>query len=135
MNRILVRDFLRPLIIFFIAANALCLVFGEWLDAKGIDHIVLMYANLILFLLTLITSVMHIKAINNNNPHAFVRGVTASAFIKLIVIGASVLLYLFSAGEKRNIYAIAAAMLLYIVYTILEVTGATRMNRKKNVES
>ena len=42
MNRILVRDFLRPLIIFFVAANALCLVFGEWLDAKGIDHIVLM---------------------------------------------------------------------------------------------
>jgi len=68
MNRILVRDFLRPLIIFFIAANALCLVFGVWLDAKGIDHIILMYANLILFLLTLVTSVMHIKAINNNNP-------------------------------------------------------------------
>ena len=135
MNSILVREFLRPLIVFFIAANALCLVFGAWLDAKGIDHIVLMYANLILFLLTVITSVLHIKAINTNNPYAFVRGITVSAFIKLIVIGASVLLYLSTAGEKRNIYAIAAAMLLYIVYTILEVTGAMRMNRKKNVES
>ena len=135
MNKILIRDFFRPLVIFFIAANALCLFFAKWLDAKGIDHVILMYANLILFWLTLITSFIHINAINNKNPHAFVRGVTASSFIKLIVIGASVLLYLVTSGENRNIYAIIAAMLLYIVYTILEVAGAMRMNRKKNVES
>ena len=129
------REFFRPLVILFIAANALCLCFARWLDAKQIDHIVLMYANLILFLLTLITSFIHVKALSNNNPHAFVRSVTGSAFIKLIVIGASVLVYLFTAGDNRSIYAIAAAMLLYIVYTILEVSGAVRMNRKKNVES
>ena len=135
MNKILVRDFFRPLLIFFIAANALCLCFAKWLDARGIDHIVLIYANLILFVLTLITSFIHIRALNNNNPHAFVRSITVSTFIKLIVIGASVSVYLFTAGENRNIYAIAAAMALYVVYTILEVTSATRMNRKKNVES
>jgi len=128
------RDFFRPLVILFIAANALCLCFAKWLDAKGIDHIVLMYANLLLFLLTLVTSLIHAKAINNNSPYGFVRSVTGSTFIKLIVIGASLLIYLFTAGENRNIYAIAAAMFLYIVYTILEVTGAMRMNRKKNVE-
>ena len=128
------RDLFRPLLICFIAANGLCLGFGKWLDANGIDHIVLMYANLVLFLLTLITSLIHIKAINNNNPYAFVRGVTVSAFIKLVVIAASVLVYLSVAGENRNIYAIAGAMVLYLVYTIFEVTGAMRMNRKKNVK-
>ena len=135
MDKILLREFFRPVIIFFVVVNALCLSCGRWLDAKGIDHIVLMYANLILFLLTLIACFMHVKALRNNNPYAFVRAVTLAAFIKLVVIAAGVAVYLITAGEKRSIYAVAAAMAIYIVYTIFEVKGAIRMNRKKNAES
>ena len=135
MNKTAIKEFLRPIIIFFIAINALCLGTGEWLDRKQIDHIILMYANLILFILAIGTSFIHIRALRNNNPYAFVRGVTASAFIKLVVISGGVIVYLVKAGENRSIYTIAAAMAIYVVYTIFEVTGATRMNRKRNVES
>jgi hypothetical protein len=135
MNKTSIKEFLRPIIIFFILINALCFSAGRWLDAKNIDHIILIYANLILFFLALGTSFVHIKALRNNNPYAFVRGVTASAIIKLVVIAASVAVYLTRAGENRSIYALAAAMAIYIVYTIFEVNGAMRMNRKKNVQS
>jgi len=134
MDKTLIKEFFRPVIIFFIMINALCLSCGKWLDAKGIDHIVLMYANLILFLLALTTCFIHIKSLRTNNPHAFVRGVTLATFIKLLVIAASVAIYLVAAGESRSLYAIGAAMGIYIIYTIFEVTGAIRMNRKRNAQ-
>jgi hypothetical protein len=134
MNKSAPLYFLRPIIIFFILINAFCLTCGAWLDKKGVDHFVLIYANLILFMLTSITSFIHIKAIKNNNPYSFVRAVTVASFLKLIVIAVSVAIY-FIYSEKRSLYAIAVAMLLYIVYTIFEVKGAMRINRERNAKN
>ena len=134
MNKTELGRFFRPVIIFFIVINALCLTCDDWLDKKGIDHIVLMYANLILFLLTLIACYIHIRAIKNNNPYAFVRGVTLASLMKLLVIVVSVAIYFFTA-ETKSVYAVITAMALYIVYTLFEVKGAMRINRKRNAKS
>ncbi len=134
MNKNITR-FFKPVIIFFIIISVLILVFAGWLDKNKIDHSVLFYANFILLVLIIITGFLHIKAVANNNPYAFVRSITMSAFLKLIVIAVSVLIYLNTAGENKSIYAVGAAMMLYIIYTILEVKGAMQLNRKKNAES
>ena len=134
MNKTELSRFFRPVIIFFILINALCLSCANWLDNKNIDHIVLMYANLILFLLTLIACYIHIKAVNNNNPYAFVRSVTLASLIKLLVIVASIAIYFFTA-EAKSVYAVITAMALYIVYTLFEVKGAMRINRDRNVKN
>ena len=134
MNKTELSRFFRPVIIFFILINALCLSCANWLDNKNIDHIVLMYANLILFLLTLIACYIHIKAVNNNNPYAFVRGVTLASLMKLLVIVISVAIYFFTA-ETKSVYAVITAMLLYIVYTMFEVKGAMRINRNRNAKN
>jgi len=134
MNKTELSRFFRPVIIFFILINALCLSCANWLDNKNIDHIVLMYANLILFLLTLIACYIHIKAVNNNNPYAFVRSVTLASLIKLLVIVASIAIYFFTA-ETKSVYAVITAMALYIVYTLFEVKGAMRINRDRNVKN
>ena len=134
MNKTDLHNFFRPIIILFILITAVCLSFGNWLDGKGIDHIVLMYGNLILFLLTSIACIIHIRALKNNNPYAFVRAVTLASFLKLIVIAISVVIY-FTAVKTRSIYAIAIAMAFYIVYTIFEVKGAMRLNRERNAKN
>jgi hypothetical protein len=134
MNKTDLRNFFRPIIILFILISAVCLSFGNWLDGKGIDHIVLMYGNLILFLLTLVACVIHIRALKNNNPYAFVRAVTLASFLKLIVIAINVVIY-FTVVKTRSIYAIAIAMAFYIVYTIFEVKGAMRLNRERNAKN
>ena len=85
-------------------------------------------------MLTSITSFMYIKAIKNNNAYSFVRAVTAASFLKLIIIAVSVAVY-FIYSEKRSLYAIAVAMLLYIIYTIFEVKGAMRINRERNAKN
>lgn len=135
MNSTYLRIFLRPVIIFFILINAVCLTCGKWLDAKGIDHEVLIVANLILAALTLITSLIHIKSVGNENPHAFVRGVMLASFIKLMVIAISVMIYFLAVRESVSIYAVAVSMLFYIVYTVIEVKGATKINGKTNAKN
>src|SRR5262245_39475755 len=113
MDKNAVRIFLRPIVIIFILITVLAIWFGDWLDAKGIDDIVLVYAKIILFVITLTACLSHIRSRSNNNPHAFVRGVTLASFLKLIAIAVSVFVYLFAAGENRSIYAVITAMGFY----------------------
>jgi hypothetical protein len=134
MDKAELRNFFRPIIVFFVLINAVCLTCGKWLNAKGIDYAVLIYANLILFVLTIIACFIHIKAVKSKNPYAFVRGVTMASFLKLIVIAASVAVY-FALSETQNIYAVGIAMAFYIAYTIFEVKGAMRLNRDKNAKN
>jgi hypothetical protein len=134
MDKTRFRDLFRPIIIFFILIDALCFSCAKWLDAKEIDHEVLMLGNIVLFLTTIVACFIHIRALKNNNPYAFVRAVTVASFLKLIVIAVSVAVY-FSVAETKSIYAVAAAMVLYIVYTIFEVRGAMKLNRKSNVQN
>ena len=135
MNKKAIRNFFRPIVIVFILINAACLFFGNWLDDKNINHTVLIYANILLFVITLIACYIHVRSLANNNPHAFVRGVTLASFMKLILIAVSVFVYLIAAGENRSIYAVITAMGLYIVYTIFEVGGAMKLNREINVKN
>jgi len=128
-------QFFKPIIFLFIIVTILDFIFASWLDAHEVNHSVLLIANIILLILIFITGFLQIKASENNNPYAFVRSITLSAFIKLIVIAVTVLIYLNSSGENKSIYAVGAAMLLYVIYTILEVRSAMHLNRKKNAES
>jgi hypothetical protein len=135
MDKNAVRIFLRPIVIVFILITVLSIWFGTWLDEKGINHIVLVYANIILFVITLIACFIHIRSLSNSNPHAFVRGVTLASFIKLIAIAVSAFIYLLAAGENKSVFAVATAMVFYILYTVFEVSGAMKINRERNVKN
>lgn len=128
-------QFFRPMIIVFVMITALCLIFSQQLEKHNINHEILLGANIILFVLMIITSLLHIRASHNPSPYAFVRSITLGVFLKLIVIAATVLLYFYKSAANINIYTVALAMLLYIVYTVFEVAGAMRLNRKRNAES
>lgn len=124
-------SFFKPVFILFAVVTILVLIFSGQLDRLNINHNVLLFANLLLLVLTFITGLMHIKASRNNNSYAFVRSITLSTFLKLIVIAASVIIYLNINKENRSIYALAFAMFLYLIYTVIEVRGAMILNRRK----
>jgi len=121
---------IAPLFIFFMLVTAFCVVAKTWLAAKNIDPRVLGFGNIILFILSLFIYRLQKKAMGNKNPNVFVRAVMLGTFIKLMVIAVSVMVYIIMAGEKRSVYAIIASMGLYVVYTIIEVRIATKLNRK-----
>ena len=118
------------LFILFIMVNALCFLFKNWLDVRNIDHLVVMGANCILFVLSATVYYLHIRAAKNKNPHAFVRSVMAGTFIKLVVIAIAVVVYLKLAEENKSVYGVVAGMALYFVYTFIEVKSASRLNKQ-----
>lgn len=119
----------------FIIITVLCLIFSNQLDSHKIDHKVLLFANLLLFILMVVTAFLHIKALSSSNPNAFIRSITAGVIIKLFVIAAAVLIYLYTSKENKSVYAVALAMILYMFYTIIEVKSTMRLNSNKNAKS
>lgn len=121
---------ITSLFILFIIVNSFCFLFKNWLDAKNIDHLVVIGANCILFVLSATVYYMHKKAVQNKNPYAFVRSVMAGTFIKLVVIAIAVVIYLKLAEQNKSVYAIVAGIGLYFIYTFVEVRSAQRLNKQ-----
>lgn len=132
MTKLKLNHTYLPLIFIFVSVNALSVIFNNKLDAWGINHLVVQGANLLLFILMVVSAYLHLKALHNSNPHAFLRSVLSATVIKMFVIAGATFIYLFAAGEARSVYAVLAGMGLYIVYTVVELRGLFRMNKQHN---
>jgi len=120
------------LFVLFMIITCLALIFGNWLDSKKIDHLVVIGANSLLFLLASVSLLMQVKALSNPNPNVFARSVMGGTFIKLFVIVIAVFIYLAVAKQNRSLYAVFAGMGLYILYTVGEVRAALELNKLKD---
>lgn len=125
------RKLIRPLVVLFILATVVLLALQGWLVQANIDVAVVICANTLLLLVTMLNIYFQCKSLNNPNPNVMVRGVMGAMFLKLFGLGAAVLIYLYAAGAARSVNAVFAAMGLYIIYTWLEVRISLRLNPKK----
>ncbi len=124
----------RGLLVLFIVVTALSIVFKDRLAEKKIDYLVVMGANAILFILSMISLVMHAKAVTNKNPNAFVRSIMAANIIKLLGVAMAAFIYIqASTKETRSVNAIFIALGLYIIYTWLEKKATLQINKSKQV--
>ena len=130
------RKYYTPLLLVFIIFNALLIVFKGKLASYNINYEVVIIGNIVIALLSIISLSMHAAALKRNNANAFVRSVTAGSFMKLMVIGISAMAYLFiikkryAAAMDTAIYSVVACLILYVVYTVIEVKTAMRMNQR-----
>lgn len=125
----------KSIVIIFILVTVLALAFGSQLDALKMNHWVILGANLLLFAISIFTLFIHQASIKSANPKAFINSVMVGMIVKLLVIGAAILLYVNKAGANKNVYAVYAGMLLYLVYTALEVSIALQLNKKPNANN
>jgi len=123
---------IRPLVLFFLIINALTIVGGQKIAAWGMKQDVLIVANILLFLFSLIGLLLQLNASKNPNPNAIVRAVMAGMGLKLIGFGAALLIYLSMVGKDKSVYSVYAALGLYVIYTWIEVRLFLRQNPKKN---
>lgn len=123
---------IRPLVLFFLIVNALTVVGAKQIAAWGMKQDVLIVANILLFVFSLIGLLLQLNASKNPNPNAIVRAVMAGMGLKLIGFAAALLIYLSIVGKDKSVYSIYAALGLYVVYTWMEVRLFLRQNPKKN---
>ena len=124
---------LRPMYIVFIAINLLLLALNSTLQAKGVDVKILAIANLLMLIVALLSFTITIRSLNAKSPHTFVRAIYGSFVAKFFIIAIAAFVYILLAGKSVNKPALLSSMLLYIVYTYLEVSTLLRiLKQKKN---
>ena len=130
------RNYINLLLLFLII-NTVCLLYrnGSIHLNFFVDVYVIVIANLILFLLALLGSYRHGKAMDNKNPNVFIRSIMGMTVLKFFVLVTAALIYVFTAKENRNVPAIIISLVLYILYAIMEVSAAYRMNKDKSKSS
>jgi hypothetical protein len=126
------RRFILPLVMVFIFTNTFLLLFGQRLTGWGVDRNMLLGANCLFFLVSLIAFMLQRSALKNANPNVFIRSVMGSMFIKMMLVMAVFLGYIMIVKKNINKPAVFAAMFLYLVYLAAEVAGVMKLNRQKN---
>lgn len=123
-----------PVIFFFIILTAFFLTSRNFLELHGFDQNVLMIANLIVFLATILSFLFASRGLKSTNPQAFVRSIYLSIMVKLFVCIIAALIYIFVFRDNLNKPALFTSMGLYLVYTFIEVSVLTKLLKgKKNV--
>ncbi len=118
------------LVLLFVFISSFLIVFREFLGKKGIDSSVLLVANGLLFILSVITFYIQRRGLNTTNPHVFVRSVIGSMIIKMFLCIIILFVYFSVSGDAFNKKAVFVSLFLYLLYLVVEVSAVMKMNRK-----
>ena len=132
MNRTSLQ-LLRPMILVFILLNVFFITARQWLEKKGVDQEVMIIGNLLLFVVSVIIFLITHRSLQSSNPNAFVRAMYGGFIIKFFAVAIAAFIYIMIAKKNVNKPALFASMLLYVVYTFIEVkTLLGVLKQKKN---
>ena len=118
---------------FWIASNFLFL----FLDRQGvfanynIDGTVVIIGNFILFLVSLATLVITQRSFKSANPQAFVRSIYAGFIIRFFVVAISAFVYIMVAKKAVSKPALMICAVLYIIYSVLEISKLLQLLKPK----
>jgi hypothetical protein len=121
-----------PVIILFLLLNVLffagTILFEKW----NVDRNVLIFGNLILFVVSFISFLISMRGLDTVNPHAFVRSVYGSIMLKLFVCIIAAFIYIMSFKKEVNKPALLICMAFYLIYTFTEVSVLTKYLKKRS---
>lgn len=120
-----------PIGLLFILVNAGIEFSQKHLIAYKFVPSVIAYANLLLFVVTLLGLFALINASKNPNPNVLVRTVMIAMGLRLLGIAVAVLLYIKLAGAAISPRSVYAGFALYPLYTWIEIRLFLKLNVKK----
>jgi hypothetical protein len=123
---------LIPVLFLFIVINVLAELGKRVFPGYNINYSVVLAANLLLFVAGIFSLWMNYRAAKSKNPNAFVQSVMMATTFKLLLFGMAMILYLLQVGKSRNVPGVIIGMILYIVYTAIEIRIALQLNKNKN---
>jgi hypothetical protein len=123
--------FLRPMLLLFVFTSAFFVTAQSWLLKHGANPDVLIVGNFLLFGVSLVAFLISQKALNSSNPQAFVRAMYGSFIIKFFVIATVAFIYIMVTKKNVNKPALIGCMILYVVYTVMEVAALLKLLKRK----
>lgn len=124
----------RPILILFIVLNAGIAVSRSLLDKYKVDSQVLIWGNLVLFVATLVSFFFYFRSISQQQGYGFLNQIYMGIFAKMMLCLLSAFLYIYLAGKTANKPAVIICLVLYLIYTVIEMSILTKISRsRKNV--
>jgi hypothetical protein len=130
MNKQAYRHFL-PAIILFLVLNSGFLAAMKKLEQWGFDYPVLVFGNIIIFGICLISYWMGVKGLTTKNSHTFFRWVYGSIMLKLFLLAIVAFTYIMTMKKDVNKPGLFFCMGLYVLYTFFEVSALMKVNKQK----
>ena len=121
-----------PLVITFLTLTLLIVAANFLFTDRGVDYLVVMGANGLFFLISLLVFRMQYRALFNSNPNVFVRSVMGGTMLKIVGCMIAIIAYYFISRPAFNKPAVYISMLIYIVYLVVEVRTIMKLNKPKN---
>jgi hypothetical protein len=126
---------LALLLMVFATVQAAIYWLTPWMAHNGVDKSVVTVANAGLFFLSLVAALMHLSGSRSKDPFVFYRMMMLATLMKLFLCALAVVVYVYMAGKARNNAGVYAAMVIYALYTIVEVSTALQMSNRKDEEN
>lgn len=121
-----------PLFYLFGGLSILFLFLWIALPGKGIDYRVLLWGNLLLFIVGYISVSMSAKALEHKKVQVFLRLVYGSFLMKFFVLAAGAFTYIALFKKGINKPALFLCFGLYFLYTFVEVRSVMKQRKKSN---
>lgn len=121
----------RPLILVFIITTALFITSRARLIQWKVDADVLIIGNLVLFAATAVSFFLFSRSMGTKNAQAIVRTVYTGVLSKMVICLLTVFIYISIAGKGVNKAGVFGCMVLYLLYTTLEVAILMKLSKQK----
>ncbi|MEO6405675.1 MAG: hypothetical protein ABIY51_08360 [Ferruginibacter sp.] len=123
---------LWPLFLVFLI-NMICILFlGDLFLKYNIDKTVLLGANILFLVLSVVAFLMQKRSLRNKNPNVFIRAVMGGMLLKMFFCVAVVFIYVSLVGNNYNKKAVFISLFIYLFYLAAEVLSLTKLNKKPN---
>jgi hypothetical protein len=124
---------IRPLLLLFIVLSAFFVAGKNILSRYNINQDVLIAGNLLLIIVTVASCFLFLRSTQSTNPNSFIRAMYGSFILKFFLIALVAFVYIIISKKNVNKQALIACMILYVIYTFIEVSVLLKlMKQKKN---
>jgi hypothetical protein len=123
---------LMPVLIIFVTLTIFIFATNVLWVKYNVDKNVLLGANVLFLITSVIVFFMQKKALSNSNPNVFVRSVIAGMMIKMFSTAIAVLAYVLIVGSSYNTSAVFISLIMYLVYLAAEVMAISKENKNKH---
>ena len=124
-----IRTF-SPLLLIFLIVGGSVLLANDWLTAKGLNTQLLQGGNLFLFLVFVISTWLQQKGMQDASTQIFLRNVYGGIMLKLFGCAIAAFIYIYLSRDTVNKPALFGCMLLYFVYTSVELRIVLKKNKR-----
>lgn len=124
---------LSPVLFVFGIVTMLVAAFKDRLWERGLDPDLLLAGNLFLFSLSVLSFLLLYRSVKTPSPQSFIRNFYLSFLVKFVLVASAALIYGVST-EKVNRFSVLICMLLYLVYTFIELRIILKESKQYNAK-